>query len=129
MATVHENSWLPVLLGIVVRPLAITFGTHIFLRRKVNLDIESKEHLLRHEMVHVLQYLDLGFFLFYWFYVTDWLRAMWLTRGKGSEAYRKIRFEQEARAIAAIATNMKTPWRQVEIWRKIGAWKELKLSK
>lgn len=116
IAVLHEESWVPVLLGWVVRPVAVTIGSHIFLRRRVLFDLEYREQVLRHEMCHVLQFAQMGLVRFGWRYASEWLRYRWALRGNpdaGNLAYQAISLEQEARFIEARATVLRTPWREV----------------
>lgn len=119
VAVVHENSLVPLLFSVVVRAAAVTLGRHIFVRRGVQVD----DRLLRHEMTHVLQFAELGAIVFGWFYATDWLRALWRLRDQ-AEAYRAIRLEQEARALAQ---RDDVAWQELASVREPGWWRELPL--
>lgn len=101
---IHLDSRLPALLSLVIRPIAVTLGRHIFIRRGVT----PTDVLLRHEAVHVSQFLELGLLRFLWYYLTDWLKAWWRLRD-GAAAYRAIRFEQEARFLERFSV----PWAEV----------------
>jgi hypothetical protein len=70
---------------------AITIGSVISVRRGHEVD----EHLIRHELVHVRQWAELGFVGFLWLYVGAYLH--WRLRGYGHwAAYRRIPLECEA---------------------------------
>ncbi len=72
---------------------AVTLGPFIFVKK----GHEPSQRLLRHEMVHVEQWKELWYVGFAVVYVWDW--AVGLCKGYGlKNAYRSIRFEQEARA-------------------------------
>lgn len=109
----HLNSRVPALLSLVIRPVAVTLGRHIFVRRGVN----PSDVLLRHEAVHVAQAAELGLVRFLGLYLTDWLRAWWALRD-GAAAYRAIRFEQEARALEGLDV----PWAEVGAARHPRPW-------
>jgi hypothetical protein len=85
----HYKHFLPRLMKVT----AVTLGRHVFYA------IDSKyitNRLRAHEMVHVLQYKDLGFFLFLYRYIGEYIRL----RRKGYDhyhAYLNISFEIEAR--------------------------------
>lgn len=115
---IHLNSRLPALLSLVIRPVAVTLGRHVFVRRGV----DPTDVLLRHEAVHVAQFAELGLVRFLWFYVTDWLRAWWALRD-GAAAYRAIRFEQEARALE----HFRVPWELVGLERAPRQWEDFDL--
>ena len=73
----------------------MTFGRLILLRR----GHEHDEALIRHEMVHVQQWADLGVPRFLWRYLSAYFRGR--LRGLGHDAaYRAIPLEEEARRIA-----------------------------
>lgn len=100
----------------VIRPVAVTIGLHIFLRRGLQLSAVRKEQLLRHEMCHVLQFAELGLVRFFWRYLSEWASARWKVRGQpdaGALAYRAISLEVEARMVEARATVLGTPWQEV----------------
>jgi hypothetical protein len=70
---------------------AITVGSIISVRR----GREDDEHLIRHELVHVRQWAELGFLGFLWLYVSAYVH--WRLRGYGHwAAYRRIPLECEA---------------------------------
>lgn len=74
---------------------AITLGRLILMRR----GNEHDEALLRHELVHVQQWADLGVPRFLWRYLTPYFRGR--LRGLTHDAaYRAIPLEEEARRIA-----------------------------
>ena len=75
---------------------AITLGRRIYLRADMTeRPPEKLARLLRHELVHVRQVNRLGFFVFLWRYVTEFLRHFWRERNV-TRAYRLISFEVEA---------------------------------
>jgi hypothetical protein len=70
---------------------AITLGRVVSVRRRFAFD----ERLLRHELVHVRQWRELGAIRFLVRYLGDYLR--WRLRGYGHwAAYRRIPLEVEA---------------------------------
>jgi Domain of unknown function (DUF4157) len=70
---------------------AITIGSVVSIRP----EREDDEHLLRHELVHVRQWAELGYLGFVWLYVGAYLH--WRVRGYGHwAAYRRIPLECEA---------------------------------
>jgi hypothetical protein len=78
---------------------AITIGRVVSVRR----GREDDEHLIRHEMVHVRQWEELGYVGFLWRYVGTYLG--WRLRGYGHwAAYRRIPLECEAEWEARRAT-------------------------
>ena len=87
-----EDSCIPRALS-VVSPIeinAITLGPFVFARDRIS------ESTRRHETIHFHQQIELLFLLFYFLYIFYWLLN--LCRGfSGSEAYRHIPFELEAR--------------------------------
>ena len=73
----------------------ITLGRRIYLDDAVS--PRNLERFLRHELAHVRQIGRVGFFIFYWRYVTEYIAHR--RRGlSSSEAYRSISFEVEATA-------------------------------
>lgn len=77
---------------------AITLGHLIIMRR----DAAHDRHLLRHELVHVRQWHELGVVGFLFEYLGSYLRER--LRGHGhKEAYRRIPLEVEAEQEAAAA--------------------------
>lgn len=113
----HLESRIPSLLSLVVKPVAVTLGRHIFVRR----GIVPTEQLLRHEATHVAQAAELGLLRFLLFYAWDWLRAWWVLRD-GAAAYRAIRFEQEARD----SEDFDMPWQEIGEYYP-GAWRTYSL--
>lgn len=83
------NHWLPALFGAE----AITLYPWIFFARDEAFSIT--QHVVQHEMVHVEQVRRMGWFTFYWRYVTDYvkLRARGLAHW---EAYAHLSHEMEA---------------------------------
>lgn len=85
----HYNHFLPRLMKVT----AVTFGHHVFYA------IDSKmitNRLRMHELAHVEQYNKLGFYLFLYRYIKEYL----LFRKKGLDhksAYLNISYEKEAR--------------------------------
>jgi hypothetical protein len=70
---------------------AITIGSLVSVRR----GHERDERLLRHELVHVRQWAELGFVGFLWLYLGAYVH--WRVRGYGHwAAYRRIPLECEA---------------------------------
>lgn len=118
---IHLDSRVPALLSLVVRPLAVTLGRHIFVRRGVI----ATARLLRHEAVHVAQFAELGWIRFFWLYVTDWIRA-WLALRDRRAAYRAIRLEQEARALEDLE-DREVPWEFVIVERAPRGWQAFDL--
>lgn len=70
---------------------AITLGRLISIRERCLDD----DHLLRHELVHVRQWRELGVARFGWLYLTSYLRSRWDGYGHWA-AYRRIPLEVEA---------------------------------
>ena len=69
----------------------ITLGRRIYLSDAV----ADVEHVVRHELVHVRQIARVGFFTFYWRWISEYIANR--RRGMSSdEAYRRISFEEEA---------------------------------
>ena len=60
----------------------------------VNPEFED-DGLIRHERIHIAQQMELLVVGFYLLYLWDWFKHLILT-GRPYEAYRTIRFEQEA---------------------------------
>ena len=85
----HYNHFLPRLMKVT----AVTLGHHVFYA----IDSKMITHRLRtHEMVHVEQYNKLGFFVFLYRYLKEYI----LLRRTGYDhyhAYLNISFEKEAR--------------------------------
>jgi len=85
----HYNHFLPRLMKVT----AVTLGRHVFYA------IDSKmitDRLRTHEMAHIEQYNKLGFFVFLYRYLKEYI----LFRRKGYDhyhAYLNISFEKEAR--------------------------------
>jgi hypothetical protein len=88
----------------------ITFGRHIFIQPDlITKDFENRRklslELAAHEIVHVLQYKNAGFLVFFYKYLTSYWNNIrpkndWSADSR-HEAYREIPFETEAREIAA----------------------------
>ena len=80
--------WLRLLL---MRGVAgITLGRRVYVAAAVDVDA-----VLRHELVHVRQIARVGFFTFYWRWISEYVANR--RRGMSSdEAYRRISFEEEA---------------------------------
>ena len=60
----------------------------------VNAKYES-ETMIRHERIHLVQQMEMLVLGFYLLYLYDWFKHLILT-GRPYEAYKTIRFEQEA---------------------------------
>jgi hypothetical protein len=76
---------------------AITLGSLIIVRRRASGD----EELLRHELVHVRQWRELGPVGFLRRYLGEYLR--WRLRGCSHwDAYRRISLEEEAARLARL---------------------------
>lgn len=75
--------------------IAITLGRTIYVAHVF--DGDELERLLRHELAHVRQILQLGVFRFYARYVKEYV-TLRLRRVPAAEAYRRISFEVEAYA-------------------------------
>jgi hypothetical protein len=75
--------------------VAITLGRRIWL--SATIDSRTLAPLLRHELVHVRQYAELGVMRFLWRYLAEYVR---LRRSglSSSAAYSAISFEREALA-------------------------------
>jgi len=77
--------------AVLLRGVAgITLGRRVYIGEGTDI-IRS----LRHELVHVRQIAQVGFFTFYWRWVAEYVR----NRRQGmpsDEAYRRISFEEEA---------------------------------
>ena len=76
---------------------AMVLGRVILMRRDD--DRTGRSTLLAHELVHVVQYAELGTARFLWRYVRDYLANLRRLRSH-REAYRAIPLEAEARAAA-----------------------------
>lgn len=78
-----------------LRPFLLRGVAGITLGRRIYIEGENVEAILRHELVHFRQIQRLGVFRFYWSYVREYagnrLRGM-----SPSDAYRKISLEEEA---------------------------------
>ncbi len=68
----------------------IALWPFILVRRK-----NPPSQLIRHEQIHLHQQIELGIFLFYIWYSTEFLLRLFWTRST-AKAYRSICFEQEA---------------------------------
>tara|TARA_B100000131_G_scaffold285532_1_gene294888 strand:- start:671 stop:1018 length:348 start_codon:yes stop_codon:yes gene_type:complete len=86
-----KESYVPILLSIVIRVGAITLWPFIFIRKGMS----ASERLIRHESIHIQQYTEMLVLGFYPVYVWDWLHGLIKYRS-GSTAYMQIRMEQEA---------------------------------
>jgi hypothetical protein len=75
--------------------VGITLGRRIYL--SANVAESQVEGFLRHELTHVRQINRVGLFPFYWQYIREYIRNRRAGMGP-AEAYRRISFEQEARA-------------------------------
>lgn len=78
----------------------MTLGRFVLLRRDGPEDQAGERELLAHELVHAVQWADLGVVRFLWRYVTAYLRNRRRLPGH-HEAYMAIPFEEEAREAAA----------------------------
>jgi len=78
----------------------MTFGRFVLLRRDEPDQRTGERELLAHELVHAVQYAELGMPRFLWCYVTAYLRNRRRLR-RHRVAYLAIPFEVEARAAAA----------------------------
>ena len=86
-----ENSKIPVILS-KFAPInigAITLGPVVISRGKIS------ERTKRHETIHYQQYLETGFIGFLILYLWYFICACY-TYGYSKEAYKRIKFEQEA---------------------------------
>ena len=93
MPIILEESKIPKILSkfTPINIYAITLGPLIICRDKIS------PKTLRHEMIHYTQYKELLYFGFLLVYLYDYLySAIILKMGFTREAYRNIRFEQEA---------------------------------
>ncbi len=88
---VITSSIIPRLLSLFISISAITIGPFIFVRSP-----KVSDRLLRHELVHVVQYKELYYVGFVFLYVYFWLVGLW-RHMDARMAYREIPFEQEAR--------------------------------
>lgn len=78
----------------------MTLGRFVLLRRDDPGHRSGERELLAHELVHAVQYADLGMPRFLWRYVTAYLGNRRRLR-RHRDAYLAIPFEEEARAQAA----------------------------
>lgn len=83
--------------------VAITIGRRIYVNASIAR--ESFERLLRHELVHVRQIDEIGFFRFYFRYGLEYLRNV-RAGMKSYEAYRNVSFEREAFLAEEVHTNL-----------------------
>tara|TARA_B100000427_G_scaffold162482_2_gene135102 strand:- start:339 stop:713 length:375 start_codon:yes stop_codon:yes gene_type:complete len=93
MPIILEESRIPKILSkfTPINIYAITLGPIIICRDKI------PPKTLRHEMIHYHQYKELFYIGFLLIYLYDFLyNAIILNKGFSSQAYRDIRFEQEA---------------------------------
>lgn len=99
--TIHDNSRLTELLDV----RGITLGRHIFIVGDLSM---TRQSLIAHELVHVMQVNQLGVFRFYtsyvWQFVKNYCRLLmnrnWEADEYGSRwtgAYRSIKYEVQAR--------------------------------
>lgn len=77
---------------------AITIGSVVSIRQR----FVDDDHLLRHELVHVRQWRELGFVRFGLIYLSSYLRSRWDGYGHWA-AYHRIPLEIEAEAEATRA--------------------------
>lgn len=93
MDTLHcrikENSWVARLAARRMRShnIAIVFGRVIHLYGVTRQQFLAETAWVRHEVCHVRQYQEHGFWRFLWLYVADWVRV----------GYYQNRFEKAAR--------------------------------
>jgi len=103
-AKIKENHWLPKFLKVE----GITFNPYIFLAEK------KKERLVNHEMIHIEQYKECGFFGFLSKYVRFWFKD-YLKYKSYNTAYMRIPFEKEAyenqRNLDYIKTRKEHAWK------------------
>ncbi|MGI8684504.1 MAG: eCIS core domain-containing protein [Acidimicrobiales bacterium] len=78
----------------------MTLGRFVLLRRDEPDQRTGERELLAHELVHTVQYAELGMPRFLWRYVVAYLRNR-RRLGRHRDAYLAIPFEEEARAAAA----------------------------
>lgn len=88
----------PKLLSVVVEAAGVTLWPFIFVRWSSVGD----ESLLRHERIHICQYNELFVVGFLFIYAYDWFCGL-LKYRDAREAYRMIRFEQEAREFEGVS--------------------------
>ena len=88
---VFTSSFVPSALSFFINISAITIGPFIFVRGS-----KISDRLLRHELVHVVQYRELYYVGFVFLYVFYWLLGLWRYMDPRL-AYKEIPFEQEAR--------------------------------
>ncbi len=86
---VKYDHWLPQLVG----AYAITLYPFVLFTESIDECIES--NVIEHEVAHVRQIRNLGWFKFYWSYFGQYLRARF-TGKTDTEAYEGISFEIEA---------------------------------
>jgi hypothetical protein len=86
---IFKNSWVPKAFSWFMGVEAITFFPCIFVRG------EGNKTLLRHEMVHIRQQLELFIIGFYLLYVVEFVWAICKYRNF-TDAYKSIRLEREA---------------------------------
>ena len=89
-AKVIYKSRIPRLFSLFMPVSAVTLWPFIFVREE-----RPSQTLLQHELIHIKQANELGVIGFYALYLIDWFRALWIYR-RPEQAYRRIRFEQEA---------------------------------
>lgn len=88
------------------RASGVTLGSTVLLSASGWRDLERKSDagliLLAHELVHVRQYREQGFFRFLSAYAGEYLTGRWRGRSHGC-AYREISYEAQARTGEALA--------------------------
>lgn len=57
--------------------------------------VKITDRLINHESIHTKQMKELGYILFYIWYLIEWLINLWIYNNSFT-AYRNIRFEKEA---------------------------------
>ena len=86
-----RNSRIPALFSWFFPVAAIALWPFVFFRPGCD-----RKETVTHESIHILQYNELYVIGFLAIYLYDWLRGLWKYT-EPREAYRRIRFEQEAR--------------------------------
>ena len=77
---------------------ALTLGRHVFVHPRLLKDRETLARVVLHELVHVRQFEEKGFFSFLWRYVGDYWSRRWAGLTP-REAYLAIPAEEEAREV------------------------------
>lgn len=71
---------------------------------------------INHEMIHTFQMKEMGYVLFYLFYLVEWLIKL-VKLGDSNKAYRAISFEREAygneKNLTYTTTREKFAWRKL----------------